>query len=188
MTEANAPPLLPDHVEETIRSIARLHAEHHGKASSQQRAVGWITERIGRPIFVVVLAAAIGGWIGLNLLAGALGYAAVDLAAFQWLQGAMTLASLFMVVFILGAQKHEDELNAHRELLTLELAILSEQKTAKVIRLLEELRRDSPHIHNRVDQEAEAMAQPADPQTVLDAIKETRIATKEPTPGTGAGG
>jgi uncharacterized membrane protein len=54
----------------------------------------------------------------------------------------------------------------------LELAILSEQKTAKVIQLLEESRRDNPLILNRVDQEAEAMAQPADPQSVLDTIKE----------------
>jgi len=45
---------------------------------------------------------------------------------------------------------------------TLELAILSEQKTAKVIQLLEESRRDNPLIRDRVDQEAEAMAQPAD--------------------------
>jgi hypothetical protein len=29
-----------------------------------------------------------------------------------------------------------------------------------------------PLIRDRVDQEAEAMAQPADPQSVLDAIKE----------------
>jgi hypothetical protein len=48
----------------------------------------------------------------------------------------------------------------------LELAILSEQKTAKVIHLLEESRRDNPLIRNRVDQEAEAMAQPADPQSI----------------------
>jgi hypothetical protein len=62
----------------------------------------------------------------------------------------------------------------------LELAILSEQKTAKVIQLLEETRRDNPLIHNRVDQEAEAMAQPADPQSVLAAIKEN-TATTTPT-------
>ena len=44
---------------------------------------------------------------------------------------------------------------------------MSEQKTAKVIQLLEESRRDNPLIRDRVDQEAEAMAQPADPQSVL---------------------
>jgi len=118
-------------------------------------------------------------------LAASLGHRALDPPPFQWLQGAMTLASLFMVVFILGAQRHEDELSGHREMLTLELAILGEQKTAKVIQLLEELRRDSPQIHNRVDQEADDMAQPADPQSVLKAIKETRAPAPGPTPPAG---
>jgi uncharacterized membrane protein len=174
MTEENAaPPVLPDHVEETIRSIKRLHAEHHGGASPQQRAVSRITAVISRPLFVAVLALVIVGWIGANSLAMALGHPAIDTPPFQWLQGTMTLVSLFLVVFILGAQKHEDELTEHRELLILELAILGEQKTAKVIQLLEEFRRDSPQIHDRIDQEAQVMAQPANPQSVLDAIKET---------------
>jgi uncharacterized membrane protein len=59
-------------------------------------------------------------------------------------------------------------------LLTLELAVLTEQKAAKAIALLEELRRDSPHVHDRVDRQADVMAQPADPQMVIDAIKEKR--------------
>jgi uncharacterized membrane protein len=53
----------------------------------------------------------------------------------------------------------------------LQLALLGEQKTAKVIELLEEFRRDNPLIRNRVDQEAEDMAQLADPQRVLDSPK-----------------
>jgi uncharacterized membrane protein len=58
-------------------------------------------------------------------------------------------------------------------MLALDLAILSEQKSAKIIRLLEEFRRDSPEIHDRVDLEAEAMAQPANPQSMIQAIKES---------------
>jgi uncharacterized membrane protein len=92
-----------------------------------------------------------------------------------------------MVVLILGTQRHADLLAQHREMLTLQLTILSEQKTAKVIQLLEEVRRDNPHIRDRVDQEAEVMAQPADPQSVLDAIKETRADAKRPSdPANGA--
>ena len=34
-------------------------------------------------------------------------------------------------------------------------------------------------IHDRVDQEAEAMAQPADPQSVLDLIKKTYAAAEK---------
>jgi len=84
----------------------------------------------------------------------------------------VNLLSLFIVTLVLVAQKHEDELNARREILTLELAILSERKIAKVIELLEELRRDSPHVLDRVDQQAEQMAQPAGPQSVLAAARE----------------
>ena len=54
----------------------------------------------------------------------------------------------------------------------MELAILSEQKPAKIIALPEEIRRDSPHLRNRLDHEAVAMAVAADPQAVLDAMKE----------------
>ena len=42
---------------------------------------------------------------------------------------------------------------------TVELAILSEQKIAKVIQLLKGLRQDRPQVQDRVDQQADQMAQ-----------------------------
>ena len=68
--------------------------------------------------------------------------------------GAISLASgrrvpgvsLFLVVLVLGSQRHEDEVNTRREMLSLELAVLSEQKTAKIIQMLEEFRRDHPQM------------------------------------------
>ena len=65
-------------------------------------------------------------------------------------------------------------MSLRREQLNLELAILSEQKTAKVVALLEELRRDSPTVRDRVDKQADVMARPTDAQSVIDAIKGTR--------------
>ena len=179
MPDTNVPPpIIPVHVEETIRSIARLQAEHHGNATLHQRAVDPVTALLGRPRFIGGLTVIVVGWISLNLLTAALGFRAVDPPPFPWLGGAISLISLYIVVSILGTQKHADRLAQHREMLTLELTILSEQKTAKVIQLLEEFRRDNPLIHDRVDQEAEVMAQPADPQSVLDAIKDTRLEAK----------
>ena len=72
---------------------------------------------------------------------------------------------------ILIAQKHDDELATLRDQLTLELAILAEQKTAKVIALLEEFRRSAPDVEDRRDEVAEALAEPADPNVVIDAIQ-----------------
>ena len=133
-----------------------------------------MTALLGRPGFIGTLTVIVVGWIGLNLLIAALGYHAIDSPPFSWLQGAVSLVSLYMVVLILVTQRRADLLSQHREQLTLELAMLGEQKTTKVIQLLEESRRDNPLIRNRVDQQAEAMARPADARSVLEAIKETR--------------
>ena len=41
-----------NHIEETIRSITRLHDEHHQNATPLQRAVDRITALLGRPRFI----------------------------------------------------------------------------------------------------------------------------------------
>lgn len=169
-----APSILPIHIEETIQSIARLHAEHRANATRHQRVVDRITSLLSRPVFIAVLTIVVVGWVGLNGFAVSLGYRPLDPPPFPWLAGAASLASLYLVVLILTTQRRGDRLTLRREQLNLELAILSEQKTAKVVALLEELRRDSPAVRDRVDKQADVMARPADPQSVIDAIKETR--------------
>ena len=110
--------------------------------------------------------------MSLNWVAVALGYRTLDRRVFAWLAGASSLTSLYLVILILTTQSGDDRLTQRRELLNLELTILSEQKIAKVVQLLEEIRRDNPLIQNRVDLDADNMAQPTDPSSVLDAIKD----------------
>ena len=124
--------------------MTQLHSDHHGRATPPQRAVNRITAFMARPRFIVLVGLGVAAWMGANAVASRLGLQAVDPPPFPWLEVVATLFSLFVVMLVLVAQKHEDELNAHRDTLTLELAILSEHKIAKVIQLLEELRRDSP--------------------------------------------
>ena len=184
MTEAKGAPAPPSiHIEETIEAIERLQAEHRADATAHQRVVDRITSFLDRPRFLAVLTILILGWLGINGLASSLGFRPLDPPPFPWLSGAASLASLYLVVLILTTQKRDDRLTQRREMLSLELAILSEQKTAKVIALLEELRRDSPLIHNRVDEQADRMARPADPQSVIDA---TKGAHRESAPGSRA--
>jgi uncharacterized membrane protein len=171
MTDRSSAPDVPDHVDKAVRSVTKLHSEHHGRATSPQRVVNRITAFMARPWFIVIVALCVAVWIAANLIASGLGLQAIDAPEFRWLQGAVNLFSLFVVMLVLVAQKHEDELNAHRDTLTLELAILSEHKIAKVIELLEELRHDSPHIQDRVDPQAEQMAEPADAGSVLAAAR-----------------
>jgi uncharacterized membrane protein len=163
----------PGHVEETVRSIDELRADHQRQATPLQRSVDRLMALVGRPAFAVAVTALFVGWVGANLVAPSMGLHPPDPPPFMWMQGFATLASLYLVVLVVASQRREDELERRRELLGLELAILSEQKTAKVIALLEEFRRDSPQIPDRVDDEAAQMATPADPGAVLTDIKET---------------
>src|SRR5271156_2652241 len=168
---ASIPPI---HIEETIKAIAQVHAEHRASATQHQRAVERATTLLGHPGFLIALTVFVAAWIGLNSLAPSWGYRPLDPPPFAWLAWFASLASLYLVVVIVTTQRRDDRLARHRELLTLELTILTEQKAAKAIALLGELRQDSPHFHDRVDRQAEVMAHPADPRTVRDAIKETR--------------
>ncbi len=165
---------VPAHVEDAVQAVAGFHAAHDADASSLQRLIEQVTRRAGRPAFIALLTALVVGWIALNLGLMAVGRKPVDEPPFFWLQGAVTLAALYMTVFILTTQRREDKLAELRDQLTLELSILSEQKSAKIIGLLEELRRDDPHISDRPDEDADALSTPADPNAVLDALKDTQ--------------
>ena len=166
-------PILPAHIQDTVEAIAKLHAEHQQAAGRLQHLVERLTGWIGRPQFIALLTGAMLLWVGSNLLATWAGHVPWDEAPFFWMQGVVGLLALYVTVLILTTQRREDQLAGYREQLTLELAIVSEQKSAKIIALLEEMRRDNPNLRNRVDAEAVAMAVPADPQAVLDAIKES---------------
>lgn len=171
MTDLQSAPELPAHIEETIQSIARMHAEHREGGKFFRRAMIRATAVIGGPPFFASLIVIVAAWIGVNVLLLELGWTPFDEPPFFWLAGAASLLSLFMVSVIVAEQRREDQIARQRELLAMQLAIFNEQKTAKVIALLEEFRRDSPMIYDRVDQQAEELARATDPETLLDVIK-----------------
>ena len=172
-------PILPAHIEDTVQAIAEVHLEHHRRATPVQRVVDRMTRFVGRPRFVGLMTAAFLTWIILNLALHLLKREPFDPLPFPWLETFATLLALYISVLILITQRRENELTEHREQLTLELSILSEKKSAKIIELLEELRRDLPGVRDRVDAEASEMAKPSDPQAVLQAITETHDADRE---------
>jgi uncharacterized membrane protein len=180
MRETDQTAIPPTHIEGTVQAIAKLHAEHQERATPFQRFTEDLTDRAGRPNFVVLLMVAVVGWIALNLAMVGLGRRPLDEPPFAGLELAVSLAALFMAVLILSTQRRDDELASRRDQLTLELAILSDQKAAKIIELLEELRRDDPTIRNRVDHDAAAMSAAANLHVVLDAIKDSHADTSEP--------
>jgi uncharacterized membrane protein len=74
---------------------------------------------------------------------------------------------------VLIKQNRQEMLAEQRAQLSLQLNLLSEQKIAKLIALVEELRCDLPMVKDRYDPEAEVMKQPTDPQMVMTTLEET---------------
>jgi len=160
----------PGYVEEVIRVTRKLHADHHRSATRLQRLVHRLVDLLGQPRVAGLLLVAVMGWVAANSVAKISGHAPVDPPPFQWLELAVSFAALCITILILTTQRRDDQLAQQREQMTLDLAILSEQKLAKIIQLLEESRRDNPLLDNRADPSAAAMAKPADPHELRRAV------------------
>ena len=156
---------------DAARATALLRAEHKQETSTLQHGVDRLTALVGLPGFVAVLTILIIMWIGLNILTGIIGLRPVDPPPFVWLQDAITTGALYIATLILTTQRREEELSSQREQLLLELAIANDQKSSKIIELLEESRRDNPTVIDRIDDEARTMSTPFDHRSVMGAIK-----------------
>jgi len=163
---------VPPHVAETIHAIALLHAEHHRKSTLAERIVDRVTTAVGRPVFLLLLMAAAAFWIAANEFVSLDGGKAPDAPPFSGLELGISLLAMVISVMILISQSRADRFANLREQMTLEATLLTEQKTRKIIELLEELRRDSPGVRDREDVEATQMAAKADPHEVLAVIDE----------------
>lgn len=113
------------HVEEAAQSIAQIHAAHHQSASLQQRRIDSFTELLGKSWFIGALGFLMVIWVALNSLAASFGFAPIDPPPFPGLSAVTSLASICIMLLVLGTQRRENELAEKREQLTLELAVLS---------------------------------------------------------------
>lgn len=175
ITHANA----PDPITQNIESIATFYKREDQKVSRSQRIVEAISNVVGRPIFLGCIVLFVTLWILANVVARHLGMAVFDPPPFFWLEGIVGLWALLTTTVVLIRQERLASLEERREHLELQVNLLTEQKTTKLIHLLEELRRDLPMVRNRRDPESEAMQQPTDPHRVLAEVDEMRVLAEQ---------
>lgn len=174
-----------DPIHENIDAVVAMHAASERMVDTHQRTVESLTAWLGRPQFFYGILVGVSVWMLANSLVPALGLRRIDDPPFFWMQGMLGLMGLLMTTVVLITQNRQGKLAERREQLELQMSLLSEQRTAKIIALLEELRRDMPTVHNRTDHEADALTRTVDPHEVLavleaklDEIQETDAATQ----------
>jgi uncharacterized membrane protein len=126
----------------------------------------------GKPWFMGVILLFVAAWITANTVLRHLGLAEFDRPPYFWLQGMVGLGALLTATMVLGKENRLARLAEQRSTLDLKVTLLTEQKVAKVIELLEELRRDLPGVRPRDDPGAASLRQPMNPELVLAALDE----------------
>jgi uncharacterized membrane protein len=164
---------LSERVAHNIETIAHLHTEAEGKVGRNQRTIERLTESIGQPWALNAILALVAIWIAINTLGPSFGLALVDPPPFPWLQGCVSLSALLVATMVLTTQTRYAKRAAHRGNLELQVNLVAEQKIAKLISLVEELRRDLPSVRDRVDPIAVAMEESVDPYAVLTVLEES---------------
>ena len=142
------------------------------EVSRSQRILERIDRLIGQPYFIALILLFVAAWMLANAVMRAFDLAEFDPAPYFWLQGMVGLGALLTTTVVLSKQNRLAMLAEQRAHLDLKVTLLTEQKAAKLIDLLEELRRDLPNVKDRHDPEAAALQQAMNPDLVLAALDE----------------
>lgn len=173
------------HVSRNVATIAAAHHTAEDLVSRHQHFVERLTRRLGRPSSIYTTTATIGLWVCVNLALPVAGLPALDAPPFFWLQSATACSALIVALMVLTTQIRQAHQAEKRSGLDLQVNLLSEQKLAKLVALLEELRRDLPTVPNRYDPVARTMAEAMDMRTAMLALEDSSESqsptTHEPT-------
>jgi uncharacterized membrane protein len=164
-------PALPPSVNENIGTIAEFYARNEEHTSTTQKVVEKIARFLGSPGYVIANLVLVLLWIGANVCTEELGWETFDEPPFFWLQGLVSLNAFVISTIVLIRQNRMSRLADHHAHLDLQVNLLTEEKTSKIIALLEELRRDMPGVRQKTDREADELAKHADAKSVLSAIE-----------------
>jgi uncharacterized membrane protein len=158
---------------QNVETIASLRGRAEEELSHHQRRVERVTVALGHPHTIYVLALFVAGWVLWNALGRRLGLPTWDAPPFQGLQVVASVSALLMTIMVLTTQNRQSKQAEQRSHLDLQVNLLAEQKVAKLIELVEQLRRDMPEVPAREDPVAQSMTEPLDPKAALTALKET---------------
>lgn len=161
-----------DQISQNIEAVLEFYSREEQKISRWQRILERISLFIGQPLFLGLILLFVALWMLANTLLSHFGMEEFDPAPFIWLQGIVGLGALITANVVLTKQNRLAKLAEHRAHLDLKVTLLTEQKAAKLIDLLEELRRDLPNVKNRHDPEAAALQHSMNPDLVLAALDE----------------
>ncbi|MGF1568941.1 MAG: DUF1003 domain-containing protein [Nodosilinea sp.] len=162
---------LPDQVIKNIETVIGMQARQERTVPLPERLLQRLAAAFGKAQFLYALLLFFGVWIGWSYVTPE-PTLSFGLPKYSVQDQMLDTAALLIATGVLVHQTRQEKLAEQRSHLMLQINLLTEQKTAKLIGLLEELRADLPELRDRKDWEAEIMQQATDPQVVLNILQE----------------
>jgi len=159
-----------DQLAQNIATIVEIYQQSEENIALHQRVLEQVAHILAQPQALLLLVLFVLAWITSNSYATKIGIHPWDPMPFPMLQGVVSLSSLILAAVILITQNRQGKADQRRAHLELQINLLTEQRSAKIISLLEELRRDMPTVINRVDLEADALSSPGSPHAIMQAL------------------
>lgn len=163
--------LLPEQVIKNIEAIATHQELYHQSSPVHQRILDKIAATFGQPKFLLLQIVFFTTW-GICSYLSKRHILPADFPLFDLREEGLDVAGLLISTGVLIYQNSQEKISEDRSHLMLQLNLITEQKIAKLISLVEELRTDLPNVKNRLDLEAEIMQQAVDPQAILEVLQQ----------------
>jgi uncharacterized membrane protein len=157
-------------IDETVQALAQVHADRLQSIPRNQVGIERLIDWLGRPWFAFFLPLSIIAWIGLSALLAARGLRAFDRPEYPWLQLTIGIGSLVMTALILISSNRQGDMDDRRAQVTLQFALVIEQKVSKIIETLDAMREDNPKMPGEVDY-LEEMSKPTDVREAIDQVE-----------------
>jgi uncharacterized membrane protein len=167
-------PSLAAPVQENLEVLYAFEERDDAEVSRVQTLIEKISAFFGSPAYFAFVLLFITAWVLVNEWGLAHGWRHVDEPPFFWLQGLVSSNALLLTVAVLIRQNRMAILAQHRAHLDLQINLLTEQKVSKLLGLVDDLRRgEGVPPEAPLDPADQGLTEPADPEAILTAIKET---------------
>jgi uncharacterized membrane protein len=153
-----------------VVAIAEMEREAAAGRSAGERMGDVIARHAGRLWFISVHGIWFGGWILLN--SGRIpGIRPFDPFPYQFLTFVVSLEAIFLSLFILMSQNRASKQADSRSHLDLQINLLAEQESTKMLEMLQELCKHQG-LSTADDPELELLTSPTQPETLLKELKD----------------
>jgi uncharacterized membrane protein len=171
-TEQPSSAALPSPAKENLEILSQFQEGEEAKVSGLQLAIERISRMFGSPLFFALAVTFIVAWMAVNAWGQQHAWRHVDPPPFMWLQALVSFIVLLLTVAVLIRQNRMSHVAEQRAHLDLHVNLLTEQKVTKILKIIDELRRDLTALRGRPDAEVTEMTKPADTHALMHAIKE----------------